>query len=146
MSAEQRVSVRKRTLLRGRIVFNNGASSMDCLVRDLSEDGARLELSETMTLPEVFDLQIAQKSATYRSTLRWRRDEAIGVTFATDTKARSTKAPPETATATPDGSLALLLRRISELEAENAALRSLLAGMGQTSPGQTALTPAASAA
>jgi len=137
MSAEQRISVRKRTFLKGRIVFNNGSSSMDCLVRDLSEDGARLELSETMTLPEVFDLYIAQKDATFRATLRWRRQEAIGVTFAA-----STKAPPEPAPAAPsDGSLPLLLRRIADLEAENAALRSLLATMSRTGA-----APAASAA
>jgi len=133
MSTEQRISVRKRTFLKGRIVFNNGSSSMDCLVRDLSEEGARLELSETMTLPEVFDLYIAQKDATFRATLCWRRHESIGVTFAA-----SAKAPPEPA---PDGSRALLLRRIADLEAENAALRSLLTIMSRTEA-----APAASAA
>jgi hypothetical protein len=125
MTSEKRQETRKRTFLKGRILFNKGASSMDCLVRDLSEAGARLELSETTTLPEVFDLFIPQKDATIRSTLRWRRDGAIGVAFVDAQR----PAAPEPARAA-DPSVALLLRRIAELEAENAGLRSVIASIG----------------
>jgi hypothetical protein len=107
MTSEQRHDVRKRTFLKGRILFNKGAASMDCLIRDLSEAGARLELSETSTLPEVFDLYIAQKEV----------------------------APPEAAAPLPDASINLLLRRIAELESENATLRSLLGTMGASKAG-----------
>ncbi len=124
MSAEHRNEVRQRVFLKGRISFNNGASSMDCMVRDFSPSGARLALSETATLPATFDLYIPQKDRTYRATLRWRREDGIGVTFAEEGAA---PAPAETA----EASLAVLLRRISELEAENAALRRVLAGMAQ---------------
>lgn len=124
MISEQRQDIRKRTFLKGLILFNKGASSMDCLIRDLSETGARLELSETSTLPEVFDLYIPQKDETFRATLRWRRDGGVGIAFGPQRKAAPA---PESA---PDASLAVLLRRIAELEAENAALRSLLATMG----------------
>ncbi|TXM99140.1 PilZ domain-containing protein, partial [Methylobacterium sp. WL122] len=82
MSSEHRNETRQRVFLKGRIVFNNGASSMDCLVRDFSSSGARLALSESSTLPEVFDLYIPQKDRTYRSTLRWRRADGVGITFA----------------------------------------------------------------
>lgn len=44
MSSEKRQEVRKRTFLKGRIHFNKCASSMDCLIRDFSEMGARLEI------------------------------------------------------------------------------------------------------
>ena len=125
MNSEQRQGIRKRTFLKGRIIFNKGASSMDCLIRDMSETGARLELSETSTLPEVFDLYIAQKDETVRATLRWRRDGAVGIVFADQ---RKPAAAPEAAL--PDASIGVLLRRIAELEAENAALRSVLATMG----------------
>ncbi|MFF8799793.1 MULTISPECIES: PilZ domain-containing protein [unclassified Methylobacterium] len=125
MSSEKRQEVRKRTFLKGRIHFNKGASSMDCLIRDFSEMGARLELSETNTLPEVFDLYIPQKELTLRSNLRWRRGDAVGVAFSEASKPVSEPAP-----AAADPSLAVLLRRITELEAENAALRSVLATMG----------------
>lgn len=87
MISEKRQEPRKRTFLKGRIHFNKGASSMDCLVRDFSEMGARLELSETNTLPETFDLYIPQKEITLRSNLRWRRGDAVGVAFAEVQKA-----------------------------------------------------------
>ncbi len=98
MTSEQRHDVRKRTFLKGRILFNKGAASMDCLIRDLSEAGARLELSETSTLPEVFDLYIAQKEETFRATLRWRRDNSVGIAFADQ---RKPVAPPEAAAPCP---------------------------------------------
>lgn len=127
MSIEKRQEVRKRTFLKGRIHFNKGASSMDCLVRDFSEMGARLELSETSTLPETFDLYIPQKEMTLRSNLRWRRGDAVGVAFMLETQKPAPEPEPAPVV---DPALAVLLRRISELEAENAALRSVLATMG----------------
>ncbi|MGN7127350.1 MULTISPECIES: PilZ domain-containing protein [Methylorubrum] len=126
MISEKRQETRKRTFLKGRIHFNKGASSMDCLIRDFSEMGARLELSETNTLPESFDLYIPQKEMTLRSNLRWRRGDAVGVAFSEAHK----PAPEPAPAAVTDPSLAVLLRRIGELEAENAALRSVLATMG----------------
>ncbi|GJD59242.1 PilZ domain-containing protein [Methylobacterium dankookense] len=128
MSAEHRQEVRQRVFLKGRIRFNNGASSMDCLVRDLSATGARISLSETATLPEVFDLYIPQKDRTYRATLRWRREDGVGVTFEDAAK------PASPAAAEPAADVSALLRRIAELEAENTALRRLLTGMAQSAP------------
>ena len=128
MGTEQRRSTRKRTFLKGKILFNAGASSIDCLVRDLSDEGARIELSETSTLPEVFDLHIPQRDATYRSTLRWRHDGLIGVTFGEPAAASPPPPPPAAAI---DVSLQVVLRRLAELEAENTVLRSLLAKVGQ---------------
>ncbi|GJE55283.1 MULTISPECIES: PilZ domain-containing protein [Methylobacterium] len=132
MSIDQRQTVRMRTFLKGKIVFNNGRSTMDCLVRDMSGTGARLELSETTTLPEAFDLYIQNKDQTYRSTLRWRRANGVGVTFDMAAKpapalAREVVAEPAAA----DPSMTMLVRRITELEAENAALRSVIASMGR---------------
>ncbi len=128
MSAEHRNEVRQRVFLKGRISFNNGASSMDCMVRDFSASGARLALSETATLPATFDLYIPQRDRTFRATLRWRRQDGIGVTFAEEAPAPT---PPTPAVEASDASLTVLLRRIGELEAENAALRRVLAGMAQ---------------
>ncbi|MCJ2065687.1 PilZ domain-containing protein [Methylobacterium sp. J-088] len=126
--SEHRRETRQRVFLKGRIVFNNGSSSLDCLVRDMSSSGARLVMSETTTLPEVFDLYIPQKDRTYRATLRWRREDGIGVTFEDAARAPAAAVPDPVAT---DASVTLLLRRVSELETENAALRRLLASMAQ---------------
>lgn len=137
MSIDQRQNVRMRTFLKGKVVFNNGCSTMDCLIRDMSGTGARLELSETTTLPEVFDLYIQNKDQTFRSTLRWRRANGVGVTF-DDLAVKPAPlvakevAPPPVAI---DSSLTMLVRRITELEAENTALRSVIASMGRATSG-----------
>lgn len=118
MQTEKRSEPRKKTFMKGRILFNGGASSMDCLIRDLSEHGAKLELTDTAILPEVFDLYILHKDAHYRSTVRWRNGGSFGVTFGTATRSAA-PAPDQT-------DIAALQRRIVELEAENATLRSLI--------------------
>ena len=144
--SEHRREARQRTFLKGRIIFNNGSSSMDCLVRDMSISGARLALSQSAVLPEAFDLYIPQKEKTYRSSLRWRRSDGIGITFA-DTMAARAPAPsplpaaiaspveepaeaPKPATGTdPAEAMLRLIRRVSELEAENAALRQTVSSI-----------------
>ncbi|GJD33600.1 PilZ domain-containing protein [Methylobacterium aerolatum] len=129
MSAEMRRQPRLRVFLKGRIVFNNGQSSIDCLVRDMSAEGARLMLSETAALPEKFDLYIPQKEKTHRATLRWRREDGVGVTF------DQAEAPVREFSG--DATMAVLLRRVGELEAENAALRRHIAelhGTGASAP------------
>lgn len=117
--SELRKETRLRTFLKGRIVFNNGNSSMDCLVRDISASGARLMLSQTATLPDGFDLVIPAKDRTHKATLRWRKADSVGVTFAEEVVR---PAAPSASDATP----ATLLARIRELEAENVALRRQL--------------------
>jgi hypothetical protein len=132
--SEHRREIRQRTFLKGRIIFNKGASSMDCLVRDLSSTGARLALSETTTLPENFELYIPQKERTYRATLCWRRADGIGIAFtdeAAPVPVPTASAPSQAAPVVAEdaASMLALVRRISELEAENAALRRLLTSL-----------------
>ncbi len=137
--SEHRRESRQRVFLKGRITFNNSASSLDCLVRDLSTTGARLAMSETTTLPEAFELYIAQKDKTYRATLRWRREDGVGVIFPEElarTMPVAVAAPADAAGT--DASVTMLLRRLSELEAENATLRRLLSSMVQPDASATA--------
>ena len=129
---EHRKEVRQRTFLKGRILFNKGASSMDCLVRDMSASGARLALTETTTLPDSFDLYIPQKEKTFRSALAWRRADSVGITFQDDAVAAPAPVPAED-----PASILMLMRRVSELEAENAALRRLLMGAAVAPAGGT---------
>ena len=41
---DKRSSPRMRSFLKGRVLFNCGQTSLECLIRDLSSTGARLEL------------------------------------------------------------------------------------------------------
>ena len=43
---------RTKSFLRGLIYDCRKRGAMDCMIRDLSEDGARIALSQTVALPE----------------------------------------------------------------------------------------------
>jgi len=79
--SESRTKTRKRCFLGARIQFNNRRSSFDCLVRDISVDGARLELASLESMPDEFDLVIPQQERQYRAKVMWRRNNICGVSF-----------------------------------------------------------------
>src|SRR5215475_12513189 len=58
--SERRRSTRQKSFLRGCIYFNKRRSVMDCLVRDISDAGARLIFSEAVNVPDVVELYIPQ--------------------------------------------------------------------------------------
>jgi hypothetical protein len=109
----ERKWLRVKTFLRATIYFNNRQSSLDCIVRDISEGGARLAVSEAALVPESFEVHIPQKNRTHVGDMRWRRGEEMGLEFHNPALADE----PDTA------QLADLLRRVKKLEAEVAALR-----------------------
>jgi len=79
--AERRSSSRQRRLLGGKIVFNNNASTIDCIIRDLSSQGARLSVASPVGIPEWFDLRVDRNGACYPAQVAWRSHDQIGVTF-----------------------------------------------------------------
>ena len=112
---EKRKHPRHRTFLRGKVEFNNRASSLDCTVRDLSDGGARLELADTVAIPEAFELSVPAKGMRHASYIKWRTKTHVGIAFA-----QPLSAPVEPANLS-------LERRVRELEAENAELKRQLA-------------------
>src|SRR4051794_34700004 len=113
---ENRVAPRLRSLLKGRITYNNRLSTVECVVRDISATGARLALSHQNVLPDKFELYVPLKEKTYSVEVRWRADEDVGVMFLTG---EESVFPP-----TEKPSLAA---RVEHLEAEVAALHGILA-------------------
>ena len=81
---EHRNAERTRTFLKGRIEYSNGQVSMECLIRDLSESGARVAVSESVTLPEQFRLFIPKTNRWMNARTRWRRGGVIGVLLDAD--------------------------------------------------------------
>ncbi len=81
MSEERRRFVRKHVLRRGRVVFRNGHSAVDCIVLDLCEGGARLKLSEWLGVPKTFELRI-DNGPVYDAEVRYHDMEHVGVAFA----------------------------------------------------------------
>ena len=78
---ERRATARVRSFIGGRIVFNNRNSSVDCLIRNVSSNGARISLLGAVTIPDEFDLVIPVQSRSCRARIAWRRADEFGVQF-----------------------------------------------------------------
>ncbi len=80
MGADRRKHARERVLRRARIVFRNGHAVIDCVVLDISEEGALLNTSGFYALPDRFKLQIAGGRAREVGVC-YRGPQATGVRF-----------------------------------------------------------------
>jgi len=78
---ERRALVRHKSLIKGRIYFNNRLSSMDCIVRDVTDKGARLEFSENVALPDVFELYMPNKDEYFQAHVEWRKGNNLGISW-----------------------------------------------------------------
>ena len=79
-SQNNRMSARKRTLLGAKIIFNDGHSVYDCLVRNLSDTGAMIQIENPLAAPNTFDLQLSDNRL-LTCEVRWRKINSIGVQF-----------------------------------------------------------------
>jgi hypothetical protein len=77
----RRRAPRMRTLKGGRIVIGSGVSVFDCLIRNLSDTGAMLAMSNPFGIPSHFDLMMDSAKPRRPCTVRWRSDAALGVSF-----------------------------------------------------------------
>jgi hypothetical protein len=91
--------------------------TLDCLVRDISPTGAKLELESISALPREFELEVPQRRAVYPCELKWRRQNAAGVRFKENVDPAAGHY----------GEFAKA--RIEALEKENAALRLEVSGL-----------------
>ena len=78
---ERRCVHRLRTYLGAKIWFNAGYCVVDCLVRDLSSDGAKLLIYGTAVLPDRFQLIVPKNGWTLKAEIMWRSPDRIGVAF-----------------------------------------------------------------
>jgi PilZ domain len=78
---ERRGTRRQKIFLRGLVYFDERRGAMSCLVRDLSDAGARIIFSENVTLPGILNLHIAQRDLTLRARVQWRHGQEIGLAF-----------------------------------------------------------------
>lgn len=80
MTDERRASPRRRTIKGGHIVVNDGFSTFNCTVRDMSEDGARLKVDGVIGIPDSFQLAM-NDGQKFACTVAWRTEREIGVKF-----------------------------------------------------------------
>ena len=78
---DRRKVPRRRVLKEGMIVYADGLRVFDCTIRDISENGARLLIANTVGLPDKFQLFEKSSGLLYPTTIVWRQANAIGVQF-----------------------------------------------------------------
>lgn len=71
---------RRRALKSGKIVLSDW-KVLDCVIRDLSEDGARLEFGTAFELPGEFRLLVVASNLMMPGVLAWQRGQEAGVRF-----------------------------------------------------------------
>src|SRR3954463_12272927 len=72
---------RGRVLMAGKIIFNFGQSTIDCLVRRISENGATIDVASGLGIPDRFQLSVVSEDALLPCKLAWHSEKQIGVTF-----------------------------------------------------------------
>lgn len=80
MTDEKRQTPRLRTLKGGLITFGV-AVGVDCIIRNMSETGAALEVQSQTGIPDDFTLLIKPELIKRKCQVAWRDGKRIGVHF-----------------------------------------------------------------
>ena len=75
---QERASIRD-VLKPGTIEF--GLNSVPCMVRNLSEECAALDVSSSFGLPDYFTLVLTLEGLRFSARVIWRQDMRVGVVF-----------------------------------------------------------------
>lgn len=79
---DRRQSARNKVVYGGVAEIGGHGGSRDCVVRNISENGAHLEFSNDLRLPkEPIRLTIARKGRSFLARIIWWRDNFVGVAF-----------------------------------------------------------------
>jgi hypothetical protein len=98
-----------RCFFRAFVYFEKNTVAIDCVVRDISDTGARLQFPKRQDFTEDLDLHIPAKGQSFHAKVRWNDGDEMGIAFHASTKAD-----------TEDISLD---QRVDRLEAEITVLR-----------------------
>jgi hypothetical protein len=79
---DPRNTVRKRTLFKGILSYGqNCAFTVDCVIADISDAGARVQVQPGPPVPtDVFLVHLRERTA-YEANVAWRRDNSLGLKF-----------------------------------------------------------------
>jgi hypothetical protein len=112
-ASERRKSPRLRALLSATLRDKNKTSTWSCLVRNLSHDGALLQIDNTAWIAKQFELDVPSRDLRRLANVVWREPGQLGICFVADIKAQSRSAS-ETVISLRDKNL-LLRHRIDQL-------------------------------
>jgi hypothetical protein len=77
---EKRAAPRHRVLKHGTLAFRDGGG-IECTVRNISSNGARLDIVNPIGLPDAFTLIIETDQFMRRCHAVWSSEQRIGVAF-----------------------------------------------------------------
>ncbi len=115
--ASQRVAHRARSFLRGNIVQVTEGIRTGCTIRDISEVGARVTVSDSEAVPEYFDLEIPVRSFLKRSKIVWRHNGEMGVMFVSQVESSMSTFFTPNSVSTLEKRVAMLESKVEELMA-----------------------------
>ena len=97
--SEQKPMPRGRTFLAGKVISNYGQSTIDCIVRRISDTGAVIEVESVLGVPEHFHLLIPGEGEPQPCKRSWQSEKQIGLVFETVevAKAEAAQAGPDEA-------------------------------------------------
>jgi len=78
--AERRISARARVLKSAKLVIDR-SSIIDCVVRNLTNKGARVQIANTVALPKDFEMTFDGGYSIRQCRLIWRTVTETGVEF-----------------------------------------------------------------
>ncbi|MCP1969281.1 PilZ domain-containing protein [Bradyrhizobium elkanii] len=78
---DRRQSVRDKVFYGAVAEINERGSTMDCVVRNISEAGACVEFGDAVHLPEEMNLSVAHKGRSFLARLIWRQANKVGLAF-----------------------------------------------------------------
>lgn len=86
---ERRKTRRARVLYGAAIDFNGRQSVYDCVIRNYSGDGARIEFPKGTALPDAVNLTIRHRGETVRAKIAWQNHDQAGLAFSHDDDPRN---------------------------------------------------------
>jgi len=78
---DRRQRARNKVFFGGVAAINEPGSTIDCVVRNLSEHRACVEFDSATKLPEEISLAIPRKGRSFLSRMIWRRANKVGLAF-----------------------------------------------------------------
>ena len=77
----QRRTMRKRSLLSGKIAYHEGSFTLSCTIRDISEGGARVKIPNGQILPTMVFLIDVREGCAYDACTKWQSKTEAGLEF-----------------------------------------------------------------
>jgi hypothetical protein len=82
---DRRQNAREKVIYGGVAEVGERGATKDCVVRNISDTGARIEFDNVVKLPkEQMSLTIARKGRSFLAKVIWWRDNFVGVAFSSE--------------------------------------------------------------